>query len=370
MVDLRTQYEKIKTQIDNAVLGVLQSSAFINGPDVAKFTEEMKNYLKVKHVIPCGNGTDAIKIALMSLGLKPGDEVITPSFTYVATAESICLLGYKPVFVEVDEHTFTLSSQAFEKAITPKTKALIAVHLYGLCAHLEPIMEIAKKNNITVIEDTAQALGTDYIFNNGRKQKAGTIGHIGTSSFFPSKNLGCYGDGGMICTNDLTLAKRLKMTSNHGQSQKYVHDLIGVNSRLDTMQAAILRIKLAHLDNYISARNKVAEYYDTAFKNNDALIIPFRPAYSSHGFHQYTLTVKSRRDELVKYLSDKKIPTVVYYPIPLHLQKAYQQYGYKKGDFPATEKLCDTILSLPMHTELDEEQLKYIVEVVAQYLRL
>ncbi len=370
MVDLIGQYEKIRAEIDKAVLDVIRSSAYINGPDVKEFQKELENYLSVKHVIPCANGTDALQIAMMALNLQPGDEVITASFTYVATAEVIALLKLKPVLVDVYPDTFDIDVDAMEKAITPKTKAIVPVHLFGQCANMEAIMQVAKKHNLYVIEDTAQAIGADYTFTNGQKQKAGTIGTIGCTSFFPSKNLGCYGDGGAMFTNDDELAKKLKMIANHGQSVQYVHDEIGVNSRLDTIQAAILRIKLKHLDEYANARNAVADFYDSAFRGNEKIKTPVRTKNSNHVFHQYTLKLNGvDRQKLRDFLASKDIPSMIYYPIPLHMQKAYMDERYKPGMFPVTEKLCECVLSLPIHTEMSEETLKYITDGVLEFLK-
>ena len=369
MVDLIGQYEKIQPEIDKAVLDVIRSSAYINGPEVAAFREELEKYLNVKHVIPCANGTDALQIAMMALGLKPGDEVITASFTYVATAEVIALLQLKPVLVDVLPGTFTIDPKAMEAAITPKTKAIVPVHLFGQCADMETINAIAKKHNLFVIEDIAQAIGADYTMKNGTVQKAGTLGIIGCTSFFPSKNLGCYGDGGALFTDDDALGKKIKMIANHGQSVQYYHDEVGVNSRLDSIQAAILRIKLRHLDEYASARQKVAAFYDRAFANHPNIIIPERFPNSTHVFHQYTLVLKnSNRDHLREYLASKEIPAMIYYPVPLHFQKAYTDPRYKAGDFPVTEWLCANVISLPIHTEMNEETLNYITENVLGFL--
>lgn len=375
MVDLKSQYEKIKTAVDAAIHNVIDNTTFINGPEVKAFQADLEKYLNVKHVIPCANGTDALQIAMMALDLKPGDEVITADFTYVATAEVIALLGLKPVLVDVIPDTFDIDVKAIEKAITPKTKAIVPVHLFGQCANIEAVMEIAKKHNLFVIEDVAQAIGADYTFSNGTKQKAGTIGTVGCTSFFPSKNLGCYGDGGAMYTNDDELAKKIRMIANHGQSVQYVHDSIGVNSRLDSIQAAILGIKLKQLDSYAAARNKAADYYDKAFVNNPKIKTPARVKNSTHVFHQYTLQLVgvdnpySYRGKMREFLASKDIPAMIYYPIPLHLQKAYLDPRYKEGDFPVTEKLCASVLSLPMHTELDEETLKYITENVLEFLK-
>ena len=369
MVDLIGQYEKIQPEIDKAVLDVIRSSAYINGPEVAAFRSELESYLKVKHVIPCANGTDALQIAMMALGLKPGDEVITASFTYVATAEVIALLQLKPVLVDVLPGAFTIDPKAIEAAITPKTKAIVPVHLFGQCADMETINAIAKKHNLFVIEDIAQAIGADYTMKNGTVQKAGTLGIIGCTSFFPSKNLGCYGDGGALFTNDDALGKKIKMIANHGQSVQYYHDEVGVNSRLDSIQAAILRIKLRHLDEYANARQKVAAFYDQAFGNHPNVIIPERFPNSTHVFHQYTLVLKnSSRDELREYLASKEIPAMIYYPVPLHFQKAYTDPRYKAGDFPVTEWLCANVISLPIHTEMNEETLNYITDNVLGFL--
>ena len=370
MVDLKSQYEKIKTEVDTAIQNVLDNTAFINGPEVKEFQKELETYLGVKHVIPCANGTDALQIAMMALDLKPGDEVITADFTYVATAEVIGLLGLTPVLVDVIPDTFDIDVVAIEKAITPKTKAIVPIHLFGQCANMEAIMALAKKHSLYVIEDTAQAIGADYIYADGLRKKAGTIGTIGCTSFFPSKNLGCYGDGGAIFTNDDALAAKIRMIANHGQSVQYIHDSIGVNSRLDSIQAAILRIKLRQLDNYAAARNKAAAYYDKAFANHPKLKTPARATFSNHVFHQYTLQLNGvDRTNLREFLTSKEIPAMIYYPIPLHLQKAYVDPRYKTGDFPITEKLCASVISLPMHTELDEETLKYITDSVLEFVK-
>jgi dTDP-4-amino-4,6-dideoxygalactose transaminase len=368
MVDLKSQYDKIQKEIDEAVLNVIRSTAYINGPEVKSFQAELEQYLNVKHVIPCANGTDALQIAMMALGLKPGDEVITASFTYVATAEVIALLGLTPVLVDVYPDTFDINVEAIERAITSKTKAIVPVHLFGQCANMEGILKLAKKYNLFVIEDVAQAIGAEYTFSDGTVKKAGTMGDIGCTSFFPSKNLGCYGDGGAMYTNNEELAKKLRMIANHGQSVQYVHDSIGVNSRLDSIQAAILRIKLRHLDAYAAARNKAAAYYDKAFANHPKIKTPVRAKNTTHVFHQYTLQLSGvDRNALREFLASKEIPAMVYYPIPLHMQKAYANPRYKEGDFPVTEKLCSSVISLPMHTELDEEQLKYITETVLEF---
>ncbi len=369
MVDLRGQYEKIKTEVDQNIQEVLNTTAFINGPAVKEFQAHLEIYLKVKHVILCANGTDALQIAMMALDLKPGDEVITADFTYVATAEVIGLLGLTPVLVDVKPDTFEIDTDAIERNIGPKTKAIVPVHLFGQCANMEKIMAIAKKHNLYVIEDTAQAIGADYTFSNGSTQKAGTIGHVGCTSFFPSKNLGCFGDGGAMYTNDDELAKKLRMIAHHGQSVQYKHDVLGVNSRLDTVQAAVLKVKLKHLDEYAASRNKVAAHYDRAFKNHPKLEIPVRSAQSTHVFHQYTLKLKGvNREFLREQLAERGIASMVYYPIPLHLQKAFATDRYKTGDFPVTEQLCASVLSLPMHTEMDEDTMNYISTTVLEIL--
>lgn len=369
MVDLKTQYEKIKTEVDSAIQQVIENTTFINGPEVKSFQADLEKYLGVKHVIPCANGTDALQIAMMALDLKPGDEVITANFTYVATAEVIALLGLTPVLVDVYPDTFDINVEAIEKAITPKTKAIVPVHLFGQCANMEAIMQLALKHKLYVIEDTAQAIGADFTFSNGETKKAGTIGTVGCTSFFPSKNLGCYGDGGAIYTNDDVLAAKLRMIANHGQSVQYVHDSIGVNSRLDSIQAAILRVKLKHLDEYAAARNKAADYYDKAFANHPNLKTPVRVKNSNHVFHQYTLQLKNvDRSALREFLSANGVPAMIYYPIPLHMQKAYTDARYKAGDFPVTEALCASVISLPMHTELTEDTLSYITSKVLAFI--
>ena len=369
MVDLKSQYEKIQTEVDASVLDVIRSTQYINGPEVKSFQKELEEYLDVKHVIPCANGTDALQIAMMALDLKPGDEVITSNFTYVATAEVIALLQLTPVLVDVYADTFDIDIEAMEKAITPKTKAIVPVHLFGQATNMEALMEIAKKHNLFVIEDNAQAIGCDYLFKDGSKQKVGTIGTVGCTSFFPAKNLGCYGDGGAIFTNDDELAVKLRQTANHGQSRQYIHDRVGVNSRLDSIQAAILRIKLRHLDTYSAERNKAANYYDNAFGAHKKVKIPKRVSYSNHVFHQYTLQLNNvNREEIIAFLREKEVPAMIYYPIPLHMQDAYTDSRYKKEDFPVTEKLCATVISLPMQTELSEDQLKYITDSVLEFL--
>lgn len=369
MVDLHTQYLNIKTQIDSAIQQVIDSTAFINGPEVNDFKQDLQKYLNVKHVIPCANGTDALQIALMSLDLKPGDEVITPTFTFISTVEVVALLGLKPVFVDVDPYTFNINVDDIKRLITKNTKAIIPVHLFGQCADMEEIMKIAKENNIYVIEDNAQAIGAEFFFSNGKISKSGTIGDIGCTSFFPSKNLGCYGDGGAIFTNSDTLAEKLSYIVNHGMKRRYYHDYIGVNSRLDTLQAAILKVKLQYLDDYIAARQKAADYYDKAFDSEPKLKIPQRFAKSSHVFHQYTLqSIDFSRDALIDFLKEKQIPAMIYYPVPIHLQKAYQHYVKAGENYPISEHLSKVVFSLPMHTELDEEQLEYITNSVLEFL--
>jgi len=371
MVDLIGQYKKIQPEIDKAIHDVVLSSAYINGPEVKAFAAELESYLEARHVIPCANGTDALQIAMMALDLQPGDEVITASFTYVATAEVIALLRLKPVLVDVDPETFTIDCAAIEKAITPKTVAIVPVHLFGQCADMERIMDIAGRHKLHVIEDTAQAIGAKYTFKDGSRKSAGTIGTIGTTSFFPSKNLGCMGDGGAIFTQDDTLAARLRMIANHGQTVQYQHDEIGVSSRLDSMQAAILRVKLRHLDEYCAARQHAAAFYDNALGGHPALKIPARATNSTHVFHQYTLQLKGgiSRTAFREYMEAHGIPTMVYYPIPLHLQKAYTDTRYKQGDFPVTEALCGEVVSLPMHTEMTEADLGYITGHVLEFLK-
>jgi len=369
MVDLKSQYLKIKNEVDKKVLDVIENTAFINGEDVKMLRKEMEEYLNAKHVITCGNGTDALQIAMMALGLQPGDEVISSDFTFIATVETIALLKLTPVMVDVDPKTYTISPEAIEKAITPKTKAIIPVHLFGQCADMDRIMEIAEKYNLYVIEDTAQAIGSDFSSEKGWTKKAGTIGHIGCTSFFPSKNLGCYGDGGAIFTNDDAIAEKMNSIVNHGMKVRYYHDMIGVNSRLDTIQAAVLRVKLPHLDEYGVARRAAANYYDNAFRNCDKIIIPARFKKSTHTFHQYTMVLKNvDRAGLQEHLKAKGIASAVYYPVALHNQKAFQGYEYNASDFPVTDKLCETVMSLPMNTELDTETLKYITESVLEFV--
>jgi UDP-2-acetamido-2-deoxy-ribo-hexuluronate aminotransferase len=368
MVDLISQYKKIKPEVDSAIMQVIENAQFINGPQVSSFQADLEKYLDVKHVIPCANGTDALQIALMALDLKPGDEIITPSFTYIATTEVIALLGLKPIFVDVDKDTFCIDPSLIEAAITPNTKVIVPVHLYGQTSDMEVIMDIATKHNLYVIEDNAQAIGSDYHMSSG-DVKSGTIGHIGCTSFFPSKNLGCYGDGGAIFTNDDQLAASMKMIANHGQSKKYHHDVVGCNSRLDSIQAAVLKIKLTHLDEYIDARRKVADYYDSCFANIDGIRTPFRGEKSKHVFHQYTLILEGiDRDGLNKYLADKNIPSMIYYPIAAHNQKMFASFGSSLTYLPVTDWLTERVLSLPIHTEMKEEQLKYICSAIAEYV--
>ena len=368
MVDLKAQYEKIGPEIDAAIKSVINSSAFIKGPEVKLFEEELRDYMGVKHVISCGNGTDALQIAFMALGLKPGDEVITTDFTFVATIEVVGLLGLKPVIVEPDHASFNISVDAITKAISSRTRAIIPVHLFGQCADMENIMNIARENNLMVIEDGAQATGADFFFSDGNIKKACTIGIAGTTSFFPSKNLGCYGDGGALFTDDDYLAGKLRSIANHGMKIRYHYNDIGINSRLDTIQAAILRVKLKYLDQYNRSRREAANRYDQALARCDKISIPCRVPYSSHIFHQYTIRIKNgKRDELKKYLEEKKIPSMVYYPAPLHMQEAYHYLGYRDNDFPVTSALCSEVLSLPMHPELDKEQTDYITQAVLKF---
>jgi len=370
MLDLASQYNKIKDEVDRAIINVVESTAFVKGPEVESFKEELQSYLKVKHVIPCANGTDALQMALMALGLKPGDEVITANFTFAATVEVIHLLGMKSVLVDVNEDDFTIDIKQLENAITSKTKAIIPVHLFGQCSNMEAIMDIAEKHNLFVVEDTAQAIGSDYMFKNGRTKKAGTIGDIGTTSFFPSKNLGCFGDGGALMTNDDDLAKRLTAIANHGMFKRYYHDEVGVNSRLDSIQAAVLRIKLRRLDEYNYARRDSAIYYSSKLKELKGITPPIINNFSTHVFHQYTLKLDRSidRDALQKYLSDNDIPSMIYYPLPLHKQKAYLNENVSDNSFPITMRLIDTVISLPMCTELSKEQQDYIIKKIKEFL--
>lgn len=368
MVDLKAQYQQIKPAIDSAIQDVVTSAAFINGKPVQDFARELESYLGVKHVIPCANGTDALQIAMMALDLQPGDEVICPSFTYYATVEVVALLKLTPVFVDVNPRTFTMEANEVAKAISPKTKAIVPVHLYGQAVDMEPLLALAKKYSIPVIEDNAQGIGGHYIFSDGSKKKTGVMGEIGCTSFFPSKNLGGYGDGGAMFTNDDALAAKLRMIANHGQQVRYYHDMIGVNSRLDTIQAAVLRVKLPLLDQYIEARRRAAAYYDQAFVNHPKITIPQQASYGYHVFHQYTLLIEGDRDGLVKHLQEQQIPSMIYYPVPCHKQKSFDGNGKVIGEMEHTMKLIDRVISLPMHTELEEEQLGYITAAVLQFL--
>ena len=375
MVDLKGQYQHIKERVDGSIMNVIETTAFVNGSEVHEFQKELEEYLGVKHVIPCANGTDALQIAMMGLGLKPGDEVITADFTFAATVEVIALLQLTPVLVDVDPITFNIDIEAIKKAITPKTKAIVPVHLFGLAANMDEIMVLAKEHNLYVIEDNAQGIGANYLSKDGSKRKTGTIGHVASTSFFPSKNLGCYGDGGAIFTNDDALAHTIRGIVNHGMYVRYHHDVVGVNSRLDSIQAAVLRAKLPHLDNYNKARIEAANKYSEVFKNIENIIVPGgfdtenNLSERTHVFHQYTLKIKSvDRDALVNHLSEKGIPCGVYYPIPLHLQKAYRDERYKEKDFAVTNQLVKEVISLPMHTELDDEQIKYITETVINFI--
>ncbi|HMJ69165.1 MAG TPA: DegT/DnrJ/EryC1/StrS family aminotransferase [Cyclobacteriaceae bacterium] len=363
MVDLHGQYLRIKAEIDHAIQSVVDSTAFIKGKEVKQFTESLSSYLGNAHVIACANGTDALQIAMMALGLKPGDEVILPAHTYPATAEVIALLGLTPVFTDVDADTFNIDVSQIEKKITRRTKAIVPVHLYGQCADMDPILELASGYKLKTVEDAAQSIGATY-----KKSHSGTIGDIGTTSFFPTKNLGCFGDGGAIITRDAQLAENLLMIANHGQKKKYHHEIVGVNSRLDTMQAAILNVKLKYLDEYQRKRNEAASYYDKALKGVDGIGIPARAENSTHVFHQYTLRA-TRRDDLKTYLQSKGIPSIIYYPVPAHLQPAYRQASAPEGTFPVAEQLAKEVLSLPMHTELTEEQLDYICSTVISFYR-
>ena len=369
MVDLVGQYNKIKPEVDAAIAEILSNASFINGPAVKSFQQNLEKYLGVKHVIPCANGTDALQVAMMALDLQPGDEVITTSFTFIATAEVIALLKLTPVLVDVDKDTFNIDPAAIEKAITPKTKAIVPVHLFGQCADMDAIMEIANKHNLYVIEDNAQAIGADYTSKDGSVKKAGSIGHIGCTSFFPSKNLGCYGDGGAIFTNDDELAQKMRVVVNHGMVVRYYHDVIGVNSRLDSIQAAILDIKLKHLNEYAEARRFAANYYNREFAKSDKLKTPVTADFTTHVFHQYTLVTHCvNRQKLMEHLQSKGISSAIYYPVPLHMQKAYIDPRYKRGDFPVTENLSKTVISLPIHTEFDEETLAYVTSAVLEFV--
>ncbi|SEL54915.1 dTDP-4-amino-4,6-dideoxygalactose transaminase [Maribacter orientalis] len=377
MVDLSGQYQEIKVQVNSAITQILETSAFINGPEVHAFQKELETYLGVKHVIPCANGTDALQIAMMGLGLKPGDEVITADFTFAATVEVIALLQLTPVLVDVYPDTFNINIEAIEKAITPNTKAIVPVHLFGQCANMDAILALAEKHNLYVIEDNAQAIGAKYLSKNGKKSMAGSMGQVGATSFFPSKNLGCYGDGGAIFTNDDELAHIIRGIVNHGMYERYHHDVVGVNSRLDSIQAAVLRTKLPKLDGYCEARRNSARAYSKAFKNQEHIVTPVTvnncdgicDVCDCHVFHQYTLKITNgKRDALVKYLNENEIPCGVYYPIPLHKQKAYVDKRYKEEDFPVTNQLVKEVISLPMHTELDEEQINHITKMVIEFV--
>ena len=370
MVDLKGQYEGIKDSVDTSVLNVIESTAFINGPQVHEFQKNLENYLDVKHVIPCANGTDALQIAMMGLGLKPGDEVITADFTFAATVEVIALLQLTPVLVDVNPDDFNIDIEAIESAITPKTKAIVPVHLFGQCANMDAIMEIAEAHNLYVIEDNAQAIGATYTSSNGSKAKAGTIGHVGSTSFFPSKNLGCYGDGGAIFTNNDDLAHTIRGIVNHGMYTRYHHDVVGVNSRLDSIQAAVLNVKLPRLDEYCNQRIEAARKYDEAFKGQERIIAPYRGGGDdNHVFHQYTLKINGTdRDALAQYLNENGIPCGIYYPIPLHNQKEYQDLRYNETDFTVTNQLVKEVISLPMHTELDDEQIEYITSKIIAFV--
>ena len=377
MVDLQGQYEYIKDRVNSSINEVLETAAFINGPEVREFQKELEEYLDVKHVIPCANGTDALQIAMMGLGLKPGDEVITADFTFAATVEVIALLQLTPVLVDVDEDDFNIDIEALKRAITPKTKAIVPVHLFGQCANMDAIMEIAREHNLFVIEDNAQGIGASYTFADGSKKKSGTIGHVAATSFFPSKNLGCYGDGGAIFTNDDELAHTIRGIVNHGMYERYHHDVVGVNSRLDSIQAAVLRAKLPLLDQYNNKRREAARKYNAAFSQTEHVRIPkmangcetLCDQCDCHVFHQYTLRITNgKRDELARHLSEKGIPFGIYYPIPLHRQKAYADARYKEEDFTVTNTLVQEVLSLPMHTELDDEQIEFITTTIKNFL--
>ncbi|ALU75768.1 DegT/DnrJ/EryC1/StrS aminotransferase family protein [Tenacibaculum finnmarkense] len=369
MVDLQGQYAKIKPQVTKAFENVLDTAYYIGGPEVKGFASDLEKYLNVKHVIPCANGTDALQIAMMGLGLEQGDEVITADFTFAATVEVIALLKLTPVLVDVDAATFNMDIEALKKAITPKTKAIVPVHLFGQCANMEAVMQVAKEHNLFVIEDNAQAIGADYTFTDGTKKKSGTIGNVGTTSFFPSKNLGCYGDGGAIFTNDDDLAHTIRGIVNHGMYKRYYHDVVGVNSRLDSLQAAVLEIKLPLLDGFCDARRKAATYYSNAFASNPNIITPTISDFSTHVFHQYTLKITNgKRNELHQHLLDNNIPNAIYYPVPLHAQKAYKDERYNEADFKVTNQLIEQVISLPMHTELDQEQLVFITKTILEFV--
>ena len=369
MVDLVGKYNKIKPEVDSAIQEILSTAAFINGPHVKSFQENLQKYLGVKHVIPCANGTDALQVAMMSLNLEPGDEVITTTFTFIATAEVIAFLRLKPVLVDIEKDSYNIDPMAIERAITPKTKAIVPVHIFGQCANMEAIMDIARRHNLYVIEDNAQAIGADYTFSDGTVKKSGTIGTIGCTSFFPSKNLGCFGDGGALFTNDDSLAEQIRAVVNHGMKVRYYHDYVGVNSRLDTIQAAVLDIKLKHLDEYIAARQYAAAYYDKAFSVTDKIITPKKSDFTTHVYHQYVMVLNGvDRAKLMQHLQEKGIACAIYYPVPLHEQKAYQDPRYKKGDFPVSEYLCENVIALPMHTEFTDEQLNYITTTILDFI--
>ena len=370
MVDLKSQYQKIKSEVDASIQSVIDSTSFIKGGIVDEFANNLANFLSVKHVIPCGNGTDALQIAIMSLGLKPSDEIICPSFTFIASAEVIGLLGFRPVFVDVDKDSFNVTAKNIEKAISVKTKAIIPVHLFGQAAPMEEILKLAKKYDLHIIEDTAQAIGADYIFSDNTKKKLGTIGTIGCTSFFPSKNLGCFGDGGAIFTNDDALAEKMKMIANHGMKVRYHHEVLGVNSRLDSIQAAILNVKLKHLEEYQKARYKAAQVYTEGLKGIEQIETPIEVPYSTHVYHQYTLKIKNGlRDKLKDFLAENNISAMVYYPIPLHLQKAFLQIARQGDELKVSEELSECVLSLPMHTELDEVQQTYIISKIREFFK-
>lgn len=370
MVDLQSQYLRQKTDIDRAIQEVLDSTTFIKGKEVQLFQDELAEYMGVKHCIACGNGTDALQVAMMALDLQPGDEVITTPFTFIATIEVISLLKLKPVLVDVDPDTFNMDPALLEAAVTDKTKAIVPIHLFGQAADMNQILPIARKHGLKTVEDNAQAIGANYSLTDGSNSKAGSLGEIGCTSFFPSKNLGAYGDGGAIFTNDDALGARISSMVNHGMTKRYYYEYVGVNSRLDTIQAAILRVKLRQLDNFNRARQEVAAAYDSAFKEIEELKIPSRNADSEHIFHQYTLQVAAnKRDALKAYLQDRGVPAMIYYPVPLHLQEAYSMLGYKPGDFPVSEKLCTVVLSLPIHTEMEQDQLDHIIHAVKSFFK-
>ena len=369
MVDLVGQYNKIKPEVDSAIQEILSSASFINGPHVKSFQENLQKYLNVKHVIPCANGTDALQVAMMALNLQPGDEVITTTFTFIATAEVIALLRLTPVLVDIEKDSYNIDPEAVERAITPKTKAIVPVHIFGQCANMEAIMDIARRHNLYVVEDNAQAIGADYTFSDGTVKKSGTIGTIGCTSFFPSKNLGCFGDGGALFTNDDALAEQIRIVVNHGMKVRYYHDYVGVNSRLDSIQAAVLDIKLKHLDEYIKARQYAAAYYDRAFAATDKIITPKKSGFTTHVYHQYVMVLNGvDRAKLMEHLQSKGISCAIYYPVPLHEQKAYQDPRYKKGDFPVSEYLCENVIALPMHTEFTDEQLNYVTSTILDFI--